>query len=156
MNRAKIPVAEYEQLAKQFDPVKFDADALGASGPRRRDEVHRHHVQAPRRLRDVRLILAAAVVSFGARDQKSLLQGLLFGGVPEMPVVQTPADEKPLALMRQMAALHAGVGLLEMTKHEFLDKNFRKERTTFADGTTVTVDWDANTFAVSPELTTPK
>ena len=27
MNRAKIPVAEYEQLAKQFDPVKFDADA---------------------------------------------------------------------------------------------------------------------------------
>jgi alpha-L-fucosidase len=26
MNRAKIPVAEYEQLAKQFDPVKFNAD----------------------------------------------------------------------------------------------------------------------------------
>jgi alpha-L-fucosidase len=27
MNRARIPVKEYEQLAKQFDPVKFDADA---------------------------------------------------------------------------------------------------------------------------------
>ena len=27
MNRAKIPVAEYEQLAKQFNPVKFDAEA---------------------------------------------------------------------------------------------------------------------------------
>lgn len=27
MNRAKIPVAEYEQLAKQFNPTKFDADA---------------------------------------------------------------------------------------------------------------------------------
>ncbi len=27
MNRAKIPVGEYEQLAKQFNPVKFDADA---------------------------------------------------------------------------------------------------------------------------------
>jgi alpha-L-fucosidase len=27
MNRMKIPVAEYEQLAKQFNPVKFDADA---------------------------------------------------------------------------------------------------------------------------------
>jgi len=26
MQRAKIPVAEYEQLAKQFNPVKFDAD----------------------------------------------------------------------------------------------------------------------------------
>src|ERR1022692_4595442 len=27
MNRAKIPVTEYEQLAKQFNPVKFNADA---------------------------------------------------------------------------------------------------------------------------------
>jgi alpha-L-fucosidase len=27
MNRARIPVAEYEQLAKQWDPVKFDAEA---------------------------------------------------------------------------------------------------------------------------------
>jgi alpha-L-fucosidase len=27
MNRARIPVKEYEQLAKQFNPVKFDADA---------------------------------------------------------------------------------------------------------------------------------
>ena len=95
----------------------------------------------------------AVVISYGARDQKSLLQGLLFGGVPEMPVAQGGTEEKTLALMRQMAALHARVGLLEMTKHEFLDKNYRKERTTFADGTTVTVDWDANTYNVSPELT---
>jgi len=28
-----------------------------------------------------------------------------------------------------------------MTSHEFPDESFRKERTTFADGTTVTVDW---------------
>jgi alpha-L-fucosidase len=27
MNRARIPVREYEQLAKQFNPLKFDADA---------------------------------------------------------------------------------------------------------------------------------
>jgi alpha-L-fucosidase len=27
MNRSRIPVREYEQLAKQFNPVKFDADA---------------------------------------------------------------------------------------------------------------------------------
>src|SRR5579864_7801889 len=30
MNHGKIPVAEYEQLAKQFNPVKFDADAIVA------------------------------------------------------------------------------------------------------------------------------
>ena len=28
MNHAKIPVAEYEQLAKQFDPEKFDAEEI--------------------------------------------------------------------------------------------------------------------------------
>src|SRR5688572_6501200 len=27
MNRAKIPVAEYEQLARQWNPVKYDAEA---------------------------------------------------------------------------------------------------------------------------------
>ncbi len=26
MNRARIPVTEYEQLAKQFNPVKFNAE----------------------------------------------------------------------------------------------------------------------------------
>src|SRR5437660_93016 len=44
------------------------------------------------------------------------------------------------------------VGLTEMTRHEFLDQNYRKERTTFADGTTVTVDWNTNTFAINPAL----
>ena len=94
----------------------------------------------------------AVIISYGARDQKSLLQGLLGGGVPELPFAPNAADEKTLALIRQMAALHARVGLLEMTKHEFLDDKFRRERTTFADGTTVTVDWDANTYRIEPEL----
>ncbi len=94
----------------------------------------------------------AVIVSFGARDQKSLLQGLLFAGVPELPIMQSGIDEKSMALIRQMTALHKRVGLLEMTKHEFLDSNYRKERTTFADGTTVTVDWDANTAKIDPSL----
>ena len=92
----------------------------------------------------------AVIITYNARDQKSLLQGILYGGVPELPI--GPTDEKTLSLIKQMMALHRRVGLLELVKHEFLDKNYRKERTTFADGTTVTVDWDANTFAVSPAL----
>ncbi|HJZ82277.1 MAG TPA: DUF5696 domain-containing protein [Pyrinomonadaceae bacterium] len=92
----------------------------------------------------------AVIVSYGARDQQSLLRGILNGGVPELPV--TPTDGKTLALMRTMMALHKRVGLLEMIKHEFLDANYRKERTTFADGTTVTVNWDDNSFAINPEL----
>ena len=92
----------------------------------------------------------AVIVSFSARDQKSLLQGLLFGGVPELPIV--PTDEKTISLMKAMMALHKRIGLLEMTRHEFLDANYRKERTTFADGTTVTVDWYGNSFEIRPGL----
>src|SRR5258705_4096665 len=94
----------------------------------------------------------AVIVSFGARDQKTLLQGLLFGGMPELPVMQSSVDEKTMTLLRQMAALHKRVGLLEMTKHQFLDANYHKERTTFADGTTVTVDWDASMVKIEPEV----
>ena len=54
--------------------------------------------------------------------------------------------------MRQMMTLHKRVGLLEITRHEFLDANYRIERTTFADGTTATVDWDTNTFKINPAL----
>jgi hypothetical protein len=52
--------------------------------------------------------------------------------------------------VRKLAALHGRIALLEMTNHEFLDKARRKERTTFADGTTITVDWDANTIDIKP------
>ena len=92
----------------------------------------------------------AVIVSYGARDQQSLLRGILNGGVPELPI--TPTDEKTLALMRQMMTLHKRVGLLEMIRHEFLDANYRKERTTFPDGTTVTVDWNTNGFEINPAL----
>lgn len=92
----------------------------------------------------------AVIVSYGARDQQTLLRGILNGGIPELPVTGT--DDKTLAVMRQMMALHRRVGLMEMTRHEFLDQKYRKERTTFADGTTVTVDWDTNTFAINPAL----
>jgi len=96
----------------------------------------------------------AVIVSFGARDQPSLLRGILYGGVPELPI--TPTDEKTLELMRAMMALHKRVALLEMTKHEFLDRNYRVEQTTYADGTTVTVDWDTNKFTVNPALNLTK
>jgi len=92
----------------------------------------------------------AVVVTFSARDERSLFQGLLFGGVPELPI--TAVDDKTMGLIRQMSALHQRVALHEMTSHEFLDSNYRKERTTFADGTTVTVDWDAKKVRIEPEL----
>jgi len=54
-----------------------------------------------------------------------------------------------------MSALHERVGLSEMTNHEFLDKSYRKQRTTFADGTQVTIDLDKDTFEITPKLSKP-
>ena len=78
------------------------------------------------------------------------LRCLLNGGYATVPA--NLEDTNSLQIMRTICALHTRVALLEMTNHEFLDKNYRKERTTFADGTTVTVDWDAKTFDIEPPL----
>ena len=97
----------------------------------------------------------AVLISYGdgrRGGKNNLLLGLLCGGVPELPVNLKNVDEHSLALLKQMAALNQRVGLLEMTDHEFLDANRRQERSTFADGTTVTVDWDKNSAQVEPPL----
>ena len=77
--------------------------------------------------------------------------GMLYGGVPSVGGRGGEITDESLAAVRRAANLHARIGLLEMTNHEFLDKNYRKERTTFADGTTVTVDFDAGTVEIKPE-----
>ncbi|HTK26907.1 MAG TPA: DUF5696 domain-containing protein [Pyrinomonadaceae bacterium] len=94
----------------------------------------------------------AVVMSYGFRDVPSLLRGLLGGGVPEMPVTPTADDKEIFPLIGAMAKLNKRVAFQEMTNHEFLDVNRTKERTTFADGTTVTVDWKTNTYEIKPEL----
>jgi len=54
--------------------------------------------------------------------------------------------------VRTAAALHKRVGWLEMTGHEYLDEAGRRQRSRFADGTTVEVDFDAGSYAISPAL----
>jgi hypothetical protein len=51
-----------------------------------------------------------------------------------------------------MAALHKRLATVEMTGHEFLDKDRRRERTVFADGTTVTVDWNTKAVEIRPDV----
>jgi len=80
------------------------------------------------------------------------LHGLAHAGKPYLSLQGT--DEE-LRQVRTMCALNARVGLLEMTNHEFLDKSFRRQRTTFADGTTVTIDLDNETFDISPAIPDP-
>ena len=97
----------------------------------------------------------AVLVSFGSQRSgadKNLLQGILYGGVPEMPPTVGGLDEKKLGWLKTMAALNKRVGLLEMTDHQFLDKDHNQERTTYADGTTVTVDWTTDSVTINPPL----
>ena len=77
------------------------------------------------------------------------LHGLANAGIPYLSL--NPGEEE-LVRVRTMCALHERVGLLEMTSHEFLDDSHRKQRTRFADGTTVTINLDDETFQISPEL----
>ena len=51
---AEVPIEEYDNLYKQFNPEKFNADAVGRAGQASRHEVHRVHHEAPRRLLHVR------------------------------------------------------------------------------------------------------
>jgi hypothetical protein len=83
--------------------------------------------------------------------QPNDLHGFLNGGLPQ-GFNAAEFSDADLANIRRMAALHKRVALAEMTKHEFLDNKFRRERTTFSDGTTVTVDWDAKSVKIAPEL----
>lgn len=78
------------------------------------------------------------------------LYGFINAGVPQfgLPALTGADAAKTRERVRQMAALHQRVALQELTRHEFLDKDYRIERSTFADGTTVTVDWNTQTVTV--------
>ncbi|MCP5527706.1 MAG: hypothetical protein H7A47_13020 [Verrucomicrobiales bacterium] len=79
--------------------------------------------------------------------------GFLHGlGNAGLPYLSLNPDEEELRRVRQMAALHRRVGLLEMTDHRFLDATHRRQEFAYADGTRVTIDLAADTFEVSPDL----
>ncbi len=80
-------------------------------------------------------------------DRPNWLYGMLNGGFPRTSLEQIP---RQAGVLEQMTALHRRVALLELTNHEFLDADHTQERSTFADGTTVTVDWKTKTVQVSP------
>ncbi|HXK03797.1 MAG TPA: DUF5696 domain-containing protein [Verrucomicrobiae bacterium] len=85
----------------------------------------------------------AVVTTYSASDPR----GFLHASAPEWRGNAAGLDQ-----VRRMAALHKRLALVEMTNHEFLDKERRRERTTFADGTTVTVDWATKAVEIRPEV----
>jgi hypothetical protein len=77
------------------------------------------------------------------------LHALANGGMPYLGLNPGPEDTQRV---RNLCALHRRVALLEMTRHEFLDAGRRRQRTTFADGTRVTIDLDTDKWQVEPAL----
>jgi len=60
-----------------------------------------------------------------------------------------PGDDAPqIERVKEAARLAQRCATLEMTNHEFLDATHRKQRTTFADGTRVTVDFKTKEYAI--------
>jgi hypothetical protein len=87
----------------------------------------------------------AIVTTYSASDPR----GLLHASAPEWYLSRQASN---LDQVRRMAELHKRLALVEMTNHEFLDAQRTRERTSFADGTTVTVDWATKAIEIHPEL----
>lgn len=79
------------------------------------------------------------------------LRGFLYGGIPEVHLSDLK-NKKTLKWIKKMCKLNKRVALFQMTNDEFLDQNHQIERTTFSDGTTVTVNWNRKTVKISPVL----
>ncbi len=78
---------------------------------------------------------------------EGFLHALLNAGIPYLSL--EPGDAE-LARVSHVCSLHERVGTKEMIRHEFLDGSYRRQRTTFSDGTTVTVDFDKGSFDIKP------
>jgi hypothetical protein len=85
-------------------------------------------------------------------DDLGYLHGLAHAGLPYLSI---EPSEVELERVRTMCNLNKRLALIEMTGHKFLDENYRKQQTTFADGTAVTINLDNDTYIIAPELETP-
>ena len=66
-----------------------------------------------------------------------------------LPYVGPGATSQQISQVVEAAQLARRCGMLEMTSHEFLDDTRRLQRTTFSDGTTVTVNFDTKESSIS-------
>jgi len=73
------------------------------------------------------------------------LHGLLNAGAPYLSI---RPEERELGIVRTMAWLHELVGFMEMVRHEYVDGDWRRQRTVFADGTVVEVNFDEDLFRI--------
>ena len=78
------------------------------------------------------------------------LQCLLNGGMGYMDE-QLEDDEllENIAQWKEISRLQSHVAMEQMVSHEFLNDDRTRQRTVFSDGTSVQVDFAANTYSIS-------
>ena len=59
------------------------------------------------------------------------------------------SSKKCIEFLSPALGLHSRVATQEMLSHEFLDEGMRRQRTVFADGTSVEVDFDSDKFKIN-------
>ena len=97
-----------------------------------------------------------------SEEEDYMLYALLNGGAPYLirdaayPNTDGAFDdgislklEEDIRRSKVVSTLHEKVGKCEMVKHEILDGNWKHQRTTFSNGTTVTVDFEKQTYEIS-------
>lgn len=80
------------------------------------------------------------------RDDSGFLHALLNGGTVYCP---ENADAETIRSLEIALDLHRQVALQEMVGHSFVDGNHRRQKSVFADGTCVEVDFDDGTYRIS-------
>ena len=88
------------------------------------------------------LVYHDAVITHGG----DFLSTIVGGGIVSLG--RDGRDEAGMERLRKAIALHKRIALVELVDHEFLNPERTIERSTFADGTTVTIDRPAGTFEV--------
>ena len=78
--------------------------------------------------------------------------GLAVGSSPTPLGWEEAALPAAVEEVKRRAALQKRLALVEMTNHEFLNEKRTRERTTYADGTTITVDLDAKSVEINPDV----
>ncbi len=83
-------------------------------------------------------------------SERDLPDTLLMGAAPGLAMPESKQFFKGDSFKRALVAakVHRAVAFQEMTNHEFLSEDRTRQRTTFADGTTVEVNLARGTYRV--------
>ena len=65
-----------------------------------------------------------------------------------LPYVSPGQSKEQIEKVNEVAALARRLAFAEMVNHEFLDDSKRKQRTTYSDGTKVTVDFETKEYRI--------